>query len=64
MKIRFLLAFLALFCSAAFGQDGARVRDAVVLFTGDVHCAVDQGYGYAGLTGLRDVFASVTGTPV
>ena len=65
MKSRFLLVVLAVvfsgsgfFCPAAFGQDGARARDAVVLFTGDVHCAVDQGYGYAGLTGLRDVFAS------
>ncbi len=28
--------------------------DAVILFTGDVHCAVNRGFGYAGLQQLRD----------
>ena len=28
--------------------------DGVILFTGDVHCAVDKGFGYAGLQQLRD----------
>ena len=65
MKSRFLLVVLALvfsasgfFCPVAFGQEPGRARDAVVLFTGDVHCAVDQGYGYAGLAALRDGYAS------
>ena len=28
--------------------------EAVILFTGDVHCGIDQGFGYAGLQQLRD----------
>ena len=32
------------------GLDG----DVVVLFTSDVHCGVDQGFGYAGLAAIRD----------
>ena len=28
--------------------------EGVILFTGDVHCAVDKGFGYAGLQQLRD----------
>jgi hypothetical protein len=26
----------------------------VILFTSDVHCGVDQGFGYAGLQQVRD----------
>ena len=29
-------------------------RDVVVLFTSDVHCGVDQGFGYVGLRAIRD----------
>ena len=28
--------------------------DIVILFTSDVHCGVDQGFGYAGLQAVRD----------
>lgn len=30
-------------------------RDVVVLFTSDVHCGVNQGFGYVGLRAIRDV---------
>lgn len=26
----------------------------VVLFTGDVHCGIEQGFGYAGLAEIRE----------
>ena len=29
-------------------------KDLVVLFTSDVHCGIDQGFGYAGLVASRD----------
>jgi len=29
-------------------------RDAVVLFTSDVHCSIEQGFGYVGLAAIRD----------
>ncbi|MBP5209682.1 MAG: bifunctional metallophosphatase/5'-nucleotidase [Clostridia bacterium] len=34
--------------------DTERSGDVVVLFTGDVHCGVDRGFGYAGLQAIRD----------
>ncbi len=48
-----------LFCGAAFADDDAaeapaRSADVVILFTSDVHCGIDQGFGYAGLEGIRD----------
>ena len=32
--------------------------DIVILFTSDVHCGVDQGFGYAGLAQVRDYLLS------
>ncbi len=29
-------------------------RDTIILFTSDVHCGIDQGFGYAGLAAMRD----------
>ena len=29
-------------------------RDTIILFTSDVHCGIDQGFGYAGLAAVRD----------
>ena len=46
-----------LFCGSAFAEEGEapeRSADVVILFTSDVHCGVDQGFGYAGLEGVRD----------
>ena len=30
--------------------------DIMILFTSDVHCAIDQGFGYAGLQQIRDAY--------
>lgn len=35
-------------------QSAEKSGDIVVLFTSDVHCGVDQGFGYAGLQQIRD----------
>ena len=35
----------------------ALTRDLVILFTSDVHCGVDQGFGYAGLAAMRNQLA-------
>ncbi|MGX8692718.1 MAG: bifunctional metallophosphatase/5'-nucleotidase [Clostridia bacterium] len=32
--------------------------EAVILFTSDVHCGIDQGFGYAGLQQIRDYLLS------
>ena len=60
MKKR-LLALLLTFvlivgcCSfVAFAEGGETRPDIVILFTSDVHCGIDQGFGYAGLEQIRD----------
>ena len=50
-----------LFCGAAFAEEGEapeRSADVLILFTSDIHCGVDQGFGYAGLAGVRDYLAA------
>ncbi|HPR91056.1 MAG TPA: metallophosphoesterase, partial [Synergistaceae bacterium] len=44
----FLLAFAL--CGTAFAAEG---QDIVILYTNDVHCAVDDNIGYAGLAAYR-----------
>ncbi len=46
-----VLALLAAGSSLAQGK--GLQRDVVVLFTSDVHCAVDQGFGYVGLKAVQ-----------
>ena len=43
-----LLMLAMLLCGAAFAEDTAPAltKDVVVLFTSDVHCGIDQGWGY------------------
>ena len=48
------LALLFTLSVTAFADDAARDTDAVILFTSDVHCGIDQGFGYAGLQQVRD----------
>ena len=35
-------------------EDAKTPKDIYILFTSDVHCGVDQGFGYAGLEQVRD----------
>ena len=59
-KLLSLLLTLALLLSGAALAETAQpalTRDLVVLFTSDVHCGVDAGFGYAGLAAVRDAMA-------
>ena len=71
MKLKFLkkliCLLLALSTSLTFfacdggeeGQTAQTPKDKVmVLFTSDVHCGVDQGFGYAGLERIRENYES------
>ncbi len=49
-----LVLCLSLFGASAFAEGEERSADIVILFTSDVHCGVDQGFGYAGLQAVRD----------
>ena len=56
-----LLTFVMLFSLCAFSAaadeaDEGLKHDVVILFTSDVHCGVDQNWGYAGLAAFRDYY--------
>ena len=42
------------FAEEADPAEGGLTKDVVVLFTSDVHCGIDQGFGYVGLKAVRD----------
>ena len=48
-----------LFTGFALAEDTATglTQDIVVLFTSDVHCGIESGFGYAGLAAVRDQLA-------
>ncbi len=56
-KLLGLLLALAMLlgCFSAVAEDAAPAltKDLVILFTSDVHCGVDQGFGYAGLYAVK-----------
>ena len=49
-----LLALCMLLGGMAIAEEAALKQDVVVLFTSDVHCGVDQGFGYVGVAAIRD----------
>ena len=52
-----LMALAMLLGCAAMGEEvqgNGLTKDLVVLFTSDVHCGVESGFGYAGLAAVRD----------
>ena len=55
-----LVLVLALGCSAsAFADDApALEKDLVILYTSDVHCGIDQGWGYAGLYAVKETLSA------
>ena len=59
-----LLLMMALLLSCfAFAEEATEepaglTQDVVVLFTSDVHCGVDQNFGYVGLKAVKDAMAA------
>lgn len=55
----FLAIAMLLTCCTAFAEEAAPAltQDVIVLFTSDVHCGIDQGFGYTGLAAIRDQLA-------
>ncbi len=50
-----LLTLTMLLCGIAAAEETPTLtKDVVVLFTSDVHCGIDQGWGYTGLAAIRD----------
>ena len=59
-KLALLMGLALMFGTTAMAEEPASeeaaglTHDLVVLFTSDVHCGVDQGFGYVGLQQIRD----------
>jgi len=52
--VSLFLALCMLLCGAAMAQETALTQDVVVRLTSDVHCGVEQGFGYVGVAAIRD----------
>ena len=55
-----ILALAMLLGCTAVAEEAAApalTKNLVVLYTSDVHCGIDTGWGYAGLAALRDALA-------
>jgi len=63
MNMKKLLALLLTLCLlaglTAFAEEAgpALQKDLIVLFTSDVHCGIEQGWGYAGLYAVKESLA-------
>lgn len=58
-KLAVLLLALLLVFPAALAEESAPpelTKDIVILYTGDVHCGIDEAWGYAGLYAVRDYY--------
>ena len=63
MKRKALVLILALvLCLSVFSgsvfADGAEDKDILILYTSDVHCGIDRGWGYAGVYAAKQQLAS------
>ncbi len=55
-----ILALAMLLSCTAVAEEAAApalTKDLVILYTSDVHCGIESGWGYAGLAALRDALA-------
>ena len=60
---KLLAVFLALimllsFATAEEAAEPALTKNLVILYTSDVHCGIEQGWGYAGLYAVKEYFAA------
>ena len=58
MKKSLICVVLAMFLLASFC--GVYADDIVILYTNDVHCAVDQNLGYSSVAALKEFYESLT----
>ena len=53
-----LVVTLVMLLGCANAESVTSAKDIVVLFTSDTHCGVDNGFGYVGVTAIRDQMLS------
>lgn len=49
-----LAVLLMLSCGVSFAEEVGADGDIVILYTSDVHCGIDEGFGYVGVQQIRD----------
>ena len=49
-----LAVLLMLSCGVSFAEEAGTDGDIVILYTSDVHCGIDEGFGYAGVQQIRE----------
>ena len=49
-----LAVLLMLSCGVSFAEEAGADGDIVILYTSDVHCGIDEGFGYVGVQQIRD----------
>ena len=49
-----LAILLILPCGTAFAEDAKQDGDIVILYTSDVHCGINEGFGYVGVQQIRE----------
>ncbi|MBQ6120265.1 MAG: metallophosphoesterase [Clostridia bacterium] len=47
-------SLLGSLCTGAAAETPTEARDLIILFTSDVHCGIDKGWGYAGLYAVKE----------
>ena len=52
------LIMITSFTAVAGAEETERTGDVVILYTGDIHCGIDQGFGYAGVQAVREYLVS------
>ena len=58
LSVLLAFALLAGGVSAEDAAEPALAKDLVVLFTSDVHCGIDENWGYAGLFAVKEYYAA------
>ena len=64
-KILALFTALCLLLGCAVAEEPAAPalqKDLVILFTSDVHCGIEQNWGYAGLYALKEKLSQIGGS--
>ncbi len=56
-KTRMLILFLMTMLCSVRAEASSLTKDVKILFTSDVHCAIDQGWGYGGIYAVRQGFS-------
>ena len=56
LLVVFVMLFASIGVSAVPFKDGEELPESIIMFTNDVHCGIEDGWGYAGVAGVKKLF--------